>query len=297
MSTGDLDFPRGRGYIRAGPPGRTMPPGPGGHGSHPTLAQEGTMNRILNCKPSRDTHRDWTFAHARSAGVLTARAALPRTVDLRAPWWKVGDQLATGSCVGWALADSVLRWHFTGAGKLDQKELLSPQVHLDGGEGDRSVRDPADDVHRDRGDQPEGRARHRPQVRRGPDDVLPFRSGRSCTRTKHQRSTPSPRSSRSPATSTSGRTSNNGAPGWPRTGRSSRGSTSTRPGTMRRRRQGNLDVYHPATVRGGHAVSLVGYTESGSSCATAGGPPPGATRASAMHRMRTPKRRSTKRTA
>ena len=42
------------------------------------------MNRILNCKPSRDTYRDWTFAHARSAGVLAARTALPRSVDLRA---------------------------------------------------------------------------------------------------------------------------------------------------------------------------------------------------------------------
>src|SRR5262249_46360326 len=47
--------------------------------------------------------------------------------DLRESWWKIGDQGATGSCVGWATADSVLRWHFVKAGKLPKDQSLSPR--------------------------------------------------------------------------------------------------------------------------------------------------------------------------
>lgn len=84
--------------------------------------------RILNCIPSRDTERDWTFRTAVEADILAAPAALPKSVDLREPsWWAVNDQGKTGSCVGWALADSVLRWHFVKAGRLAQNELLSPR--------------------------------------------------------------------------------------------------------------------------------------------------------------------------
>jgi hypothetical protein len=37
---------------------------------------------------------------------------IPDFVDLCDTWWGMGDQGSTGSCVGWAKADSVLRWHF-----------------------------------------------------------------------------------------------------------------------------------------------------------------------------------------
>jgi hypothetical protein len=46
-------------------------------------------------------------------------------VDLRAPWWTIGDQEVTGSCVGWASTDGVMRYHMHKAGKLGDKELLS----------------------------------------------------------------------------------------------------------------------------------------------------------------------------
>ena len=52
---------------------------------------------------------------------------LPREVDLRAPWWTVGDQGETGACVGWATADGALRWHLVKAGKLRRDEPLSPR--------------------------------------------------------------------------------------------------------------------------------------------------------------------------
>jgi len=82
--------------------------------------------RILNCLPSRDTDRDWTIRHARAAGVLAA-GPIPPGKDLREDWWKIGDQESTGSCVGWATADSVLRWHFVKSGDLQDGERLSPR--------------------------------------------------------------------------------------------------------------------------------------------------------------------------
>jgi len=83
--------------------------------------------RILNCKPSARTEDDWTFEDAARAEIATATASIPASKDLRATWWAVNDQGATGSCVGWASADSVLRWHFVKSGKLTETQLLSPR--------------------------------------------------------------------------------------------------------------------------------------------------------------------------
>lgn len=85
-----------------------------------------SVKRILNCVPSRETDNDWTIDNAREAGVL-AVAAIPASKDLREQWWQIGDQAATGSCVGWATADSVLRWHFVKAERLAKDELFSPR--------------------------------------------------------------------------------------------------------------------------------------------------------------------------
>lgn len=78
---------------------------------------------ILNCLPSRDTENDWTFTDAAEAGLLAA--AIPPSKDLREDWWQVSDQSATGACVGFATADSVLRWHLVKAGRLQTADLLS----------------------------------------------------------------------------------------------------------------------------------------------------------------------------
>jgi hypothetical protein len=94
--------------------------------SQPTRASEG---RILNCMPSPGTEKDWQFHNAMDAGILTAvTRALPDAVDLRdETWWPIGDQGTTGSCVGWATAASVLRWHLVQAGRLSKTEPLSPR--------------------------------------------------------------------------------------------------------------------------------------------------------------------------
>jgi Papain family cysteine protease len=92
------------------------------------MAKKRSVKRILNVEPSRETERDWRIEHADQAGLLAARrTALPASKDLRAQWWKIGDQGGSGSCVGWATADSVLRWHFVKTGRLKQPEKLSPR--------------------------------------------------------------------------------------------------------------------------------------------------------------------------
>lgn len=84
-------------------------------------------DRICNLIPSRDTEGDWSVDQALTAGALRAPAALPSKVDLRQVWWAVGDQGSTGSCVGWATADGLMRYLLVKAGRLDKGQLLSPR--------------------------------------------------------------------------------------------------------------------------------------------------------------------------
>ena len=83
--------------------------------------------RILNVEPSPKQEEDWTIENAEEADMVAAAPRVPATKDLRAAWWNVGDQGSTGSCVGWATADSVLRWQFVNAKRLKNNELLSPR--------------------------------------------------------------------------------------------------------------------------------------------------------------------------
>ena len=71
------------------------------------------------------TESDWTFAVGLKAGVLRRRAELPAAVDLRKSWWKISNQGQTGSCVGWATADGLLRYHLVTTGRLPQNNKLS----------------------------------------------------------------------------------------------------------------------------------------------------------------------------
>lgn len=84
-------------------------------------------HRICNVLPSKNTQNDWNFGDAASSGMLGAVAALPASKDLRAAWWKVGDQGSTGSCVGWGSADGLMRYQMVRSGRLGQTVLLSPR--------------------------------------------------------------------------------------------------------------------------------------------------------------------------
>jgi C1A family cysteine protease len=81
--------------------------------------------RIFNCVASRDKQDDWHIDKAKKMGLSPKKKVLPEQVDLRAKWWKIGNQGATGACVGWATADSLLRYHFTKARKIKQGEQMS----------------------------------------------------------------------------------------------------------------------------------------------------------------------------
>ena len=117
------------------------------------------VQRVLNLVPSRSVQRDWCFADALSSGSLaigahrpcgvsakgessamaaftlghddelsfvrTVQSKLPSSVDLRSDDWPIHDQGSTGSCVGWAVADGVLRYQLTQAGKISVDQALS----------------------------------------------------------------------------------------------------------------------------------------------------------------------------
>lgn len=82
------------------------------------MAKAKRVKRILNVVPSEKRDRDWKFEHADRAGLVAAGPAIPSSKDLRATWWRIGNQGSSGSCVGWATADSVLRWHFVKANRI-----------------------------------------------------------------------------------------------------------------------------------------------------------------------------------
>ena len=95
-------------------------------GAH-AAAKRAAKQFICNVVPSHGTENDWQLADSLAAGSIGAPAALPTSVDLRAAWWKINSQENTGSCVGWATADGVVRWHMVKAGKITPKQLLSPR--------------------------------------------------------------------------------------------------------------------------------------------------------------------------
>ena len=90
------------------------------------MAAEVAAGRILNVRPSPAREDDHTPAAAVAEEHLR-EVDPPERVDLRAPWYAVGDQGRTGSCVGWALADSVLWRQLVRKGRLAEKDRLSPR--------------------------------------------------------------------------------------------------------------------------------------------------------------------------
>ena len=81
------------------------------------------LDAIAGARRSKAPEDDYDLTKARDEGTL-GEAPLPGSVDLREPWHEVPQQGHTASCVGWSLADSVLRWHLVKAGRL------APDAHL-----------------------------------------------------------------------------------------------------------------------------------------------------------------------
>lgn len=215
--------------------------------------------RILNCVPSPGTEFDWQFGNALDAGALAVRAAPPSAVDLREPWWTIGDQGATGSCVGWAAADSVIRWHLVKANSISTTDLLSVRfLWMAAKETDQWPTPPTSfieiagtslkaalDV-----------ARRYGVVQ---DKLLPFKSGKLYGGDPNTFFATAAQLKIAMYFNLGSNFSQ-----W-RTWLASKGPILTRLDVddtwdNADKTGGNLDVYQPNTTRGGHAVALVGYT-------------------------------------
>lgn len=221
--------------------------------------QANAPKRILNCNPSPNMQNDWRFENAVEAQIVAAPAALPVSVDLREAWWKINDQGSTGSCVGWATADSLLRWHFVKAGRLPKTKLLSPRfIWMASKETDPFITQPTTFI------EAEGTslkaaldvARKFGAVQ---DSVLPFRSGAMYP--KDARTFYALASQLKISSYFNLGTFLTQWRSWLAT---------TGPILVRLdvdatwdnalNTHGKLDLYQPDTIRGGHAVALVGYT-------------------------------------
>lgn len=234
------------------------------------MVKEEGIKRILNCIPSRNTEKDWVFEHAAEAGLVSAAPSVPSSKDLREAWWNIGDQLNTGSCVGWATADAVLRWHFVKANRLSKDKKLSvryiwmaaketdeftsyPTTFIEGSEGGGTSLKAALDIARKFG-----------AVQ---DSVLPFEppnlyqgSANSFYALAAQLKIASYFNLRPKSIGW-----NTCVDNW-RTWLATKGPIQTALGVdatwdSATATKGNLDVYKPNTVRGGHAVAIIGYTK------------------------------------
>jgi hypothetical protein len=223
------------------------------------MARPRRVKRILNCLPSQDQEKDWFVEHAAGAGVLAAAPSVPAKKDLREAWWKISDQGATGSCVGWASADSVLRWHFVKAGLLEKTERIAPRFQwMAAKETDANVTQPTTFIESDGTTLKAALdiARNYGAVK---EAVLPFDSGKLYggeVKTFYALAAQLKISSYF----------NLGIDlvAW-KAWLATKGPILTRLGVdatwdAAPTTKGNLDVYKPNTNRGGHAVALVGYT-------------------------------------
>lgn len=215
------------------------------------------LKRILNCNPSRNTENDWRIEHAAAAG-LVAAAPIPASKDLREDWWKIGDQGSTGSCVGWAAADSVLRWHFVKTGKLKKEVLLSPRfLWMGAKETDQIISYPSTFIETE-GTQLKAALDIARKYGAVTDATLPF-SGKLYPGEARAFYAIAAQLKISSYINLGANLND-----W-KTWLATKGPILTRLGVdatwdNAKNTQGRLDVYQPNTVRGGHAVALVGYT-------------------------------------
>jgi len=133
--------------------------------------------RILNCIESKNKEKDWDGRIAKKSGVLKSRGKIPSSKDLRESWWDVGDQKQTGSCVGWATADSVIRYHFAKFGFLPKKKLLSTRfLWMASKETDEFISEPTTFIESE-GTSLKSALDIARKYGNVTDDVLPFNSG------------------------------------------------------------------------------------------------------------------------
>lgn len=82
---------------------------------------------IRNCRQSDNSRNtDWVFDDAVKAKFLPNEISPDAESDLRdESWWGIKKQGRTGSCVGFAVADSILRWVFVNKQWIQKEDELS----------------------------------------------------------------------------------------------------------------------------------------------------------------------------
>lgn len=86
-----------------------------------------SLKEVLNVRQSEGAEKDWKMENAVNAGIIKAVAPdeMPAEIDLREKWWTIDNQDNTNSCVGFAVAGSLLHWHFVNAGRIEKDKKLS----------------------------------------------------------------------------------------------------------------------------------------------------------------------------
>jgi len=224
-----------------------------------TKKRVNTKRFILNCVPSAGTDNDWTFEDAVDSGVLSIRSLIPSSKDLREDWWRADNQGRTGACVGYATAYGVLRWHYAKAKMIKKTNQPSARfIWMANKETDEITSYPTTFLEKT-GTQTKlalGIARRYGCVL---ERDLPMK-GKLAMMTRAAFYTKAAKLRIS-----SYHNLGKNLDRW-RMWIAFQGPILTRLGVDKTWDQasltgGHLDVYKPNTVRGGHAVCLVGYTE------------------------------------
>lgn len=215
---------------------------------------------ILNCVPSEGTETDWQLADTFDDGEDGVED-VPASIDLRQDWWPADDQGKTGACVGYAAAFGLLRWHYVKAGLLDQETKPSARfIWMANKETDNLTQFPTTFLEAS-GTQTKLALSVARIYGCVPESVLPMVGPRSLMPQRRFYRIAS--RLRIAYYINLGRNLDN----W-RFWLANRGPILTRLGVDRTwdkatENGGKLDVYRPETVRGGHAVCLVGYDKKG----------------------------------
>lgn len=228
-----------------------------------TTSSSPEAKRICNLVPSRDTQRDWHFEHAVASGALSTVAEPPPSVDLRAPWWGIGDQELTGSCVGWASTDGVARYHMTKAGRLGQGKRLSPRATwMASKETDEFVNRPETFVEQ-AGTTLKAAMDFLKSYGAMPEEMVPFHIDTTMYGGDEDTLFATAAQYRIAAYFNLGKNFSQWRAWLAAHGPILAGLGVDESWDNAKATNGNLDIYKPQTVRGGHAICIVGYTQQG----------------------------------
>jgi len=236
-----------------------MPSTRGAKRNKPTTSSQ-FADRICNLVPSRGVEQDWTLTDALGAGLLAAPAAPPASLDLRKAWWAINNQGSTGSCVGWASADGVLRFHLVSASRLPQSRLLSPRfVWMASKETDEFVTRPETFIE-EAGTSLKSAMDIIRKYGCVLDDELPFKINTLMYAGKENTLYASASTRKAANYFNLGKNTNQWKSWLATTGPILAGLSVDSTWDNAATTKGKLDTFDPSTVRGGHAVCVVGYT-------------------------------------